>query len=45
MFALLIVVLFSTHALRAIRPPSARESLASASLIAADGVAGSPKTC
>ncbi len=39
MFAVLIVVLLSTHALRALRPLSAHESLASASLIAADGVA------
>ncbi len=39
MFAVLIVVLLSTHALRALRPLSAHELLASASLIAADGVA------
>lgn len=39
MFALVIIVLLSTHALRAARPLSAHESLASASLIAADGVA------
>ena len=39
MFVLVIIVLFSTRALRAVRPLSAHELLASASLIAADGVA------
>jgi hypothetical protein len=39
MYVLVIVVLVSTHALRAVRPLSAHELLASASVIAADGVA------
>jgi hypothetical protein len=39
MYVLVIVVLVGTRALRAVRPLSAHECLASASLIAADGVA------
>ena len=39
MYVLVVVVLVGTRALRAIRPLSAHESLASASAIAADGVA------
>jgi hypothetical protein len=39
MYVLVVVVLVGTRALRAIRPLSARECLASAGLIAADGLA------
>lgn len=39
MYVLVVVVLVSTRALRAVRPLSAHEYLASASVIAADGVA------